>query len=330
MELGRDAASPIKQLLRTTEPTNNLGNIRLGPFTWQTGWLRCLWANRDVEAIVITGDWKILSMWPLVTVAHLLRIPVACWTIGWHRPEFGTVDKIREKFYRRADSLLLYGHHAQCIALAKGFRAGELYVVGNSINAPTNIATVHPSERHNIIVVGRLTTAKKLHLLLEAVAALPCEARPSIKLIGVGEEEQRLRETSKDLNLDVEFPGEIHDVEDLEHHYQSARITVIPGAAGLSVIQSLAYGVPVITHSDLNRQMPEVEAIRQDWTGELVPYEDVNALGRAVERWLRMDDDEYAERSSECRKVYLNNWTPADHAAKIVRAIQGMRIKTPL
>src|SRR5690606_17770349 len=49
----------------------------------------------------------------------------------------------------------------------------------------------------------------------------------------------------------------------------SSDICIAPGEIGLTAMHSLVYGVPVISHSDGNLQMPEFEAIKPDFNGAL-------------------------------------------------------------
>lgn len=67
-------------------------------------------------------------------------------------------------------------------------------------------------------------------------------------------------------------------------------MTVLPERAGLTVMKSLQFGVPVVTVDDPYRQVPEYRAVVPGVTGELYPPGDVEGLGLAILRALEMID----------------------------------------
>ena len=65
----------------------------------------------------------------------------------------------------------------------------------------------------------------------------------------------------------------------------SANATVVPSAAGLTVMHSLIYGTPVITHDDPAEQGPEWEAIKPGINGQLFHKGDPIDLARSIKMW---------------------------------------------
>src|SRR5690606_32059701 len=91
-----------------------------------------------------------------------------------------------------------------------------------------------------IISVGRLTAAKCLDMIIAAVAAdTALRQEVTLLLVGSGPEEALLIKQAADAGVDARFLGPIHDGAALGSLYAAADICVIPGAAGLGVIQSL-------------------------------------------------------------------------------------------
>jgi glycosyltransferase involved in cell wall biosynthesis len=102
----------------------------------------------------------------------------------------------------------------------------------------------------------------------------------------------------------------------------SANATVVPGAVGLTAIQSLNYGTPVITHDDPNEQGPEWEAIRNGLNGRLFRKGDPVDLAEAIEEWTRnnLPDEKAREK---CFRSVDRCYTPSYQVQVMDAAITG-------
>jgi glycosyltransferase involved in cell wall biosynthesis len=88
-------------------------------------------------------------------------------------------------------------------------------------------------------------------------------------VIGQGEREQFLKETISREKLDkyVLWLGSIYDENQLAPWFLSSRVLIHPGAIGLSLLHAFGYGLPVITHGDIENQMPEIAAFENEING---------------------------------------------------------------
>ncbi|MCC7435604.1 MAG: glycosyltransferase [Methanoregulaceae archaeon] len=174
-----------------------------------------------------------------------------------------------QSIYRRlamgADAVILYSGEGKRRLEDLGVPSEKLFVAWNSIDTDT-IAQLRRNdiERYRILTIGRLVAGKKIELLLEAFkAALPM-LPPSIKLtiVGEGPEEGRLRSLADQLSISgrVEWLGAIYDEVALAPLFNSALFTATGGDAGLSIIHSLAYGVPTLVGRG-EHHGPEVEVL---------------------------------------------------------------------
>ena len=68
-------------------------------------------------------------------------------------------------------------------------------------------------------------------------------------IIGDGEQREYLEEIANKLELNnrIDFVGKLNDTNKLMDYYKKAIVSVSFGQAGLTVLQSLGYGVPFIT-----------------------------------------------------------------------------------
>lgn len=305
---GRDgiATLPPSTVTRHTA----LSNRYAGNVLWQRGLIRLV-ATRDYDAVILLGDAAHVSSWLAAVLARARRRKVIFWTIGWHRPDAGLRKAVRLAFYRLAHQLWLYGDHGRRIGIAMGFPADRLVVVRNSndLRSPGN-ASGSTAEKSAIIgLVARLTPAKRVEQLIEAAAVLRRRGAPvRVALAGEGPATSTLRNLAVRLDVPVDFVGPLYDPADLSAFYAPLSVTCIPAAAGLSVIQSLGHGVPVVTDDDDDSQMPEAEAVIPGLTGSRFTAGDIGDLAHRLQFWI----DEMATRPDEvadaCRGEIRARW----------------------
>lgn len=300
-------------------------NRRLGSLFWQVGALGAIRRERP-KTVVFVGDAQIVSTWFLAALCRLVGIRTLFWTIGWHRPERGVKRLVRLTFYRLANGLLLYGRQGYVYGASLGYPSKRMTIIGNSTSGPPQVdRPTSRTSRSACVCVGRLTAAKRLDLVITAAAKVP---GMKVEFVGDGPERRALEELARHEGVDCVFHGESHDPTVLAEVYSRAICTVIPGAAGLSVTQSLAYGVPVITNSSTANQMPEADAVIDGITGSLCNQFDATSLAEAIEHWRSLPAPEWEAASQACVSEYLTNWTPTRHADLIVRAVTRNRHET--
>jgi glycosyltransferase involved in cell wall biosynthesis len=157
-------------------------------------------------------------------------------------------------------------------------------------------------------------------MLLEAASYLQSELGLSVevRIVGDGPDLPRLKQMADDLGVGASFLGSLYSDASLAEFYRSIHMTVIPGHAGLTVIQSLAHGRPVVTHDNPDKHAAEWEAITPE-TGRFFAEGDAASLAKAI-RDLTTDiqADEGRVRVA-CRSAYQAGWHP-DRNAELIRA----------
>lgn len=308
---------------------HTLQNHWAGPFLWQSGLLRLI-ATRRPEVVIFLGVFAYVSTWLGALLARAKGSGVLFWTIGWHRPEKGLRRQARLAFYRLADRLLIYGEVGREIGVAMGYPAERMTVVYNSSSDPIASMPADPAElaafasrlpvegQETVVAVIRLNPVKRLDLLIRAAEALRSQGRDvAVLLVGEGPERTRLVDLAVELKVPLFLPGPAYGDEYLSLVYERSLATVVPSAAGLTVLQSLKFGRPVITHDNMYEQMPECEAIVNGETGELYAYADLDSLTAAVRRWLDRQRDHPEITAARCHEMVRTPWS-ADHQADVI------------
>lgn len=279
------------------------------------------------DAIILEGSFTLITNWLAIMAARITGKRVLLYGHGWPRRANGLRERVRLVFYNFADGLLIYGRRARQIGIEKGFDPSKLYVVYNSLNEKELLyhRRLVSEERCQalkkelfgktatwplLICVGRLTAAKQLDLLLEAVKQIRRREQDlNILLVGDGPERKALQAQATEEGLSVHFTGAVHDEASLSIYFSASDATVIPGAAGLTAIHSLAYGTPIITHDDMDSQMPEAEAVIPGETGFYYRKGDVDSLVRSInETLLQLPRSETTRR--KCMSIVDKYYNP--------------------
>lgn len=313
--------------------------FNLGPVMIQPGLAWHVLLHR-YDHVILLGNAAWPAMWLAALFARLRGSRVHFWTHGWVKPERGLGGKVRSVFYRLAHNLLLYGHYAKCIGVQNGFNPERLHVIYNSLDTTAQQTlrdSISPGEitrtRHELfgdraslpmlICSTRLMPVRRLDMLLDAMHQLKGRGLDlNLLLVGDGPERANLDSQAKRLGLTVHFFGACYDEPTLARLTSAADLTVAPGKVGLTAMQSLGYGTPVLTHSDFANQMPEWESIIPGKTGDLFKNEDVDDLARSIERWFRSVPDRQLVRN-ECFRMIDRFWNPQNQHRLILRALEG-------
>lgn len=296
-------------------------NFWLGKiFLFQPDMLRIA-LGKKYDCIICPGCMYHISTWVSAILARLTGKRVLMWTHGYLKEEKNFKGWIREKFYSLADGLLLYGNRSRELLIARGFNPDNLWVVYNSLDFDNQIKIFEKTtpeflqsvrkeifsspDLPSLIFTGRLTSQKKISLLLEAVHLLRRGGMDvNLLLVGDGSERDTLESLAREYQIQdlVVFYGATYREEELGPLIMQADLCVSPGEIGLTCIHALTYGTPVITHDNPESQMPEWEAIKPGFNGDFFRLGDPQDLFRVIKQWLDKNIDR-EKTAMNCQEV---------------------------
>ncbi len=297
----------------------------VGRFYFQPGLLGALLGKRITHCIFLGNPW-FLSYWLLPPILRLLGKRVYFWSHGWiARREPLLRRTVKSLFFSSADGLFLYGHRAKAIGCSRGFRAERLHVINNSLDYKSqksvfeSLAPVSPDALRRelqlppggqiIICTARITSACRFDLLIRAAGQLKSRGMDVfLVFVGDGPEKDPLAALAASLGVAHRFWGACYDETTLAKLYKASDLTVSPGKVGLTAMHSMAYGTPVISHNTFDHQMPEVEAIVPDVTGDHFAEGSSEDLARVIEKWF---DTHPIKPERECIDRVEAEFTPA-------------------
>ncbi len=309
-------------------------------FLWQKGLLYQL-RKKNFDVLIFLGNMYYISTWVAVIYCKLRKKKIYMWTHGVTSNRKGFKWKLRKTFYKLSDGILLYGNNAKSVMIKNGFPENKLHVIYNSLDYEQQLkyrklidAELILKTRKELfkeyylpylVFVGRLTTQKKLNMIVEAIKSLSeNNIRVNTLFVGKGDAQKELEVLIKKNNLqdNFKFYGPCYDEEKLSSLIGSADICVSPGEIGLTAMTALGYGTPVISHDDFNNQMPEYESIKPKYNGDLFKRGSTKDLADKICEWLSSTQDMPREEiQRRCYDVIDNKYNPKNQATIINRII---------
>lgn len=170
------------------------------------------------------------------------------------------------------------------------------------------------------IFVGRFVKAKGVEVLLEALAQMAPKNRPHMILVGDGPLRNTYDEIIRKAGLPVQIKG-FRQKEQLPELYTAADFFVLPSRIepwGVVVNEAMACGLPVLLSDQVGAAY---DLLKEGRNGFMVPTEDVNEWREALEKMMRLSEEELGRMGVESLKI-VRPWT---HIASVQNVIECVR-----
>ena len=294
---------------------------------------RLLWQRRCVRrlsrssTLVLELNPRIVSSWLLLLRRRLARRRTVLYGHAWpRRGASASTDRVRGLMRRLGDAVIVYTE-------SQARELGAL-MPGTVVRAAPNALysralaigdAAHRRPARTILFVGRLVPAKKPLLLLEGFARVANDLPACTRLVFVGDGPlaPALWERARDLGVSdrVELAGHVEAFDRLRVLYADALVSVSPGYAGLSLTQSLWFGVPVLIARD-EPHAPEIEAAEAGVNSVFFESDSSEALGRELVRAFE-DRDRWLQRGPEIAAVCVSRYSLESMVDAIVEVVDG-------
>ena len=294
-------------------------------FLWQSGHVRRV---VGVDVAVLEMNPRILSNWALLALRALGRRPTLVWghavsrERSSHRP-----DVLRRAMMKLASGAIVYTETEAASLRRQGL--GPVFAAPNAVFP----ATYRPEAAHTgdgppaFVYVGRLVETKKPQLLLRAflLAAPELPGDASLTIVGEGPKRTELEEFAAtappDLRRRITFLGHRSDRKTLERVYATATASVSPGYVGLSLIQSLYHGVPMIIARG-EPHSPEIEAAHDGDNAVFFKEDSVEDLARALVS-VAAAKAKWAQRCADIANACRSSYSAEAMADRMSDAVQS-------
>jgi len=280
---------------------------------WQS--LPLLELYKQCDVFFIYGNPRVLSNVAYSLILKLLGKKVIIWGQA-HTAGANTItEKVRLAWWKLFDYLFLYTEKETEYLRNRGFKTQKMLGMNNGLNQQKidQVRAQWKAEKlsewqgqqnianHTILLSCARLDAKNQFELMIPVLKQQCQNNPSLLwcVIGDGEQSQYLKELVKqaELTQHVRWLGAIYDEQALAPWFLSSKALIHPGAIGLSLLHAFGYGLPVITHDNIENQMPEIAALKQGENGLLFAAGDVSSLAKTIDYLL--DDKTISNRLAD-------------------------------
>jgi len=177
------------------------------------------------------------------------------WALKFAGNSFKHISKL---LYSKMDGFVNYVEKAYEIFGSYGVPKEKIFITYNSIDTEIlaktraeveKLPAILPENPYRIFHIGRIVEWKRVDLLINAVHQLK-KGFPKIELLVIGNgpllEEYKLLAKKLQVENHIQFLGAIYDQVELGRYFQSCSAYVLAGMGGLSINETMAYGLPVI------------------------------------------------------------------------------------
>ncbi len=268
---------------------------------------------RRYDAVIAYGNilWLKYS-----TLPWFNKTPVIFHTIGVSASygkgfdEHKEWDYLRYFFYSKADALAFYTDYPIKKYEAMGIPAERMFV------APNTVAVSRINDRlkkDSILVIGTLYREKGIQILLDVYKELRSfYYLPVLNIIGNGPDYEYINRWIRDNNMQdlIVLQGAIYDINEKAYFFARALACISPKQAGLTVLESMGYGVPfvstkkAITGGELLNVHDGIDGVIMESESELL--EVVKDISIHPERYIQMGEN---------AKTYYDKYRTPTHMA---------------
>lgn len=276
---------------------------------------------RQYDAVIAYGN---IAWLKYSTLPWFNKTPVIYHTIGVSASygkgfdEHKEWDKIRYFFYSKADALAFYTDYPIAKYESMGIPREKMFVAPNTVA----VAPVKDKvKKDTLLVIGTLYKEKGIQTLLDVYKELrPVCNLPLLNIIGKGPDYEVINQWIQDNGMQdlIVLRGAIYDIDEKAKYFAQALACISPKQAGLTVLESMGYGVPfistknAITGGELLNVHNGVDGVVMENEAELTD----------VVRDIANKPDKYIAMGLKAKEFYDSNRTPKHMAQGFWNAIK--------
>lgn len=276
---------------------------------------------RKYDVIIAYGD---IAWLKFSTLPWFNRQKVIFWSLGVSASydkgfdQNKGWDKIRKFFYNKADALVFYTQYPIDKYKLMGIEEGKMFVAHNTVKV---LPITDAVQKDSILFIGTLYRQKGIQVLLDAYLKLSKDLDlPILRVVGNGPDFKEIQQWIVDNKMThkICLCGAIYDIQEKAKYFAKALACISPNQAGLSVLESMGYGVPFIT-SENAITGGEIFNIHNQEDGIIMNNQ--NELVSIIKD-ITLNSNKYIEMGKKAKMFYDENRTPQIMSNGLWEAIQ--------
>lgn len=288
--------------------------------------------NENFDEMVISGINPLLINFNLIFLYYAIftNKKVLWWSQG-KKVRQGFLGRFsRRILYNLSDGIFVYSKNSKENLEAIGVKSDKLIVVNNALNKEDYGFYSYDLKMHKtnkdfrVLYSGRLSTRKKVILLLEAVKVIKEQRNIDliVNIIGDGEEREQLENYTHIHDLkNVNFVGAKYGNE-IHPYFLESSVFVCPGAVGLSIVHGFSFGLPILTGENDPMHSTELELLRRGENGDFFKLDDARSFADKILEWFDFYENNHDKVILSCvNSIKDAEYLPECVADKIVSSI---------
>lgn len=275
------------------------------------------------QVLVLDLNPRMPTSWVLLLIRRMLRRRTLLWGHAFPRLGPQSRSEILRSTMRKSSSGLIAYTHEQATQLANIHENIPVWAAPNALYPSSEFGFESETVRDSFIYVGRLHLDKKPLLLIEAFE-LAHRKNAGLRLIIVGDgpiaAEVERRVSTSSAAASIKMLGHLDDSTVLRALYAQAIASVSPGYVGLSVTQSLSFGVPMIISRD-EPHAPELEAVN-DINCAFFETDDAGSLSNKMLEFSN-EREAWAKKGEQISMACADKYSVEAMVRGIVDALEG-------
>ena len=277
---------------------------------------------READVVIKPTDFRSINRFILKTIAPKTKlITFGIGVSASYNEHYDSIDQSEQylKLIEKSDAVVFYYDYPKEKYVKKGADPNKIFVSNNTVFVPEVSLCRKPE---NLLFIGELYRQKGVDTLVEQYSLAFSENPeiPNLLIVGDGAEREELEKivAEKGLSKKIIFLGKITDNDELKEIFEKAIVTISPKQAGLSVLKSMAFGVPFVTIKNAITG-GEIFNIENGKTGVILENEDEI---KELILHCKNDIDHYIKMGDEARQFYFKNRTMAHSVHAFDEAIR--------
>lgn len=276
---------------------------------------------KNYDAVIAYGN---IAWLKFSTLPWFNKTPVVFHTIGVSASygkgfdQHKQWDRLRAFFYSRANALAFYTDYPIEKYKEFGISIDKMFVAPNTVA----VSTINVNkEKNSILFIGTLYREKGIQSLLNAYKQLRTVCSlPVLNIVGSGPDYDMINQWIEDNDMQnlVFLRGAVFDIEEKAKFFSKAIACISPRQAGLTVLESMGYGVPFISTKNAITG-GELFNIHNGVDGILIDSEDELA---SVIKDIALYPNKYECMGKKAKLFYDQNRTPEHMAQGLWNSVQ--------
>jgi glycosyltransferase involved in cell wall biosynthesis len=288
---------------------------------WQRGVLKPV---LGAEVAILSLNPRILTSWIALVVRRMLGRRTLLWGHAWpRRGQRSPTERLRAVMRALASGLIVYTD-TEAARLKSTSPRTNVVAAPNALYRRRELGPVATGTATDLVSVGRLAPSKRPVLLLEAFDTARPELSDDVRLVFVGDgllrDDLARRIRSSNLEGRVVLVGHVSSPARLADIYGRAIASVTAGYVGLSLTQTLAFGVPMILPRHLDHG-PEIEAAVEGVNAVFVEDGSATTLAEAIVAVVRQREL-WVSRREEIAKPIRDRYSIESMVESFVGALR--------